>query len=104
MFVTDRKSFDLLNTRERRDSRVSFNHNYQIFAKCGTMSGRFSAPIFDLSTSGAFVQTDLPLKIGSEITLEFLLPNHGKPIKITGEIVRKAEDGIGVEFKIIFRY
>jgi hypothetical protein len=104
MFVTNRRTYDLPNPRERRDSRVSFNQNYQIFAKCGTLAGNFSAPLFDLSTSGAFVQTDMPLQIGGEITLEFLLPNHGKPMKITGEIVRKTEDGIGVEFKIIFRY
>ena len=90
--------------QERKDSRVTFNGNHNIIAECGSLEGYFVAPLRDLSTSGAFVLTDKPLEIGNEITLDFLLPNQEKPTKITGEVVRKTHDGVGVEFKIIFKY
>ena len=90
--------------QERKDSRVTFNGHKHIIAHCGTRNGYFIAPLRDLSTSGAFVLTDQTPSIGEEITLDFLLPNQEKSTKITGEVVRKTDEGVGIEFRIIFKY
>jgi hypothetical protein len=103
-FASYRQGPPPLDLQERKDQRITFNGGRLIMAECGTLKGYFKAPLRDLSTSGAFILTDRPLHVGNEITLDFLLHSNEKPIKITGEIVRKTYEGVGVEFKIIFKY
>lgn len=56
--------------------------------------------IQDISPSGLFIETRSPLAAGQEITLILSLPNHERPIKIIGEVVRVTQEGIGVKFKL----
>jgi Tfp pilus assembly protein PilZ len=55
--------------------------------------------IQNISAGGVFIETTVPISIGEELSLTFVLPTHGKPIKITGEVVRISPQGIGVRFK-----
>jgi uncharacterized protein (TIGR02266 family) len=55
--------------------------------------------IQDISTGGLFIETRSSLAIGQEITLILSLPNHERPMKIIGEVVRATQQGIGVKFK-----
>jgi Tfp pilus assembly protein PilZ len=55
--------------------------------------------IQNISADGVFIETAVPTSIGEELSLTFVLPTHGKPIKITGEVVRISPQGIGVRFK-----
>jgi uncharacterized protein (TIGR02266 family) len=53
----------------------------------------------DISPGGLFIETRAPLAVGQEITLLLSLPDHERPMKILGEVVRATDQGIGVKFK-----
>jgi len=53
--------------------------------------------IQNISSDGMFVETKEPHAIGQHITLSFRLPNSPEHIKIGGQIVRVAPQGIGVK-------
>lgn len=61
----------------------------------------FKGFIQDISAGGLFIQPRTSFSVGEEITLTFSPPNHQKPIKIKGEIVRSNRLGIGVKFKTV---
>ena len=89
---------------ERKDSRKYFGKNQLLLANCQTADSVFSEYIQDLSSGGAFIQTDKNLTIGQEIAMTISLPNSRKELKATGEIVRVSPKGVGVEFTVIFNY
>jgi Tfp pilus assembly protein PilZ len=55
--------------------------------------------IQDMSDSGVFIKTRQQFKPGQEILMTFMSPDLEKPFKISGEIMRTLETGIGVRFK-----
>ncbi len=89
---------------ERKDSRKYFGKNQLLLANCQTADSVFNEYIQDLSSGGAFIQTDKTLTIGQEIAMTISLPNSRKELKATGEIVRVSPKGVGVEFTVIFNY
>jgi Tfp pilus assembly protein PilZ len=56
--------------------------------------------IHDISGSGVFIETDHKFPVGQTILMTFMSPDNKKPFRISGEIIRSQEDGIGVAFKI----
>jgi Tfp pilus assembly protein PilZ len=54
--------------------------------------------INNLSNGGVFIETAASLKENQAISLIFTVPALQKSFKISGTIVRKEEDGIGVRF------
>ena len=56
--------------------------------------------IQNVSAGGVFIQTNMPFSVGQEVSLTFPLPNYQKHIKIIGEVVRTAPQGVGVKFKM----
>jgi Tfp pilus assembly protein PilZ len=60
----------------------------------------FQDCIQDMSNSGVFIKTSQPFSIGQTILMTFMVPDHKKPFKINGEIIRVDPSGIGVKFKI----
>lgn len=89
---------------ERKDSRKYFGQNQLLLANCQTAKSVFNEYIQDLSSGGAFIQTDKTLTIGQEIAMTISLPNSRKELKATGEIVRISSKGVGVEFTVIFNF
>ena len=89
---------------ERKDSRKYFGKTQLLLANCQTVDSVFNEYIQDLSSGGAFIQTDKTLRIGQEIAMTISLPNSRKELKATGEIVRISPKGVGVEFRVIFNY
>ena len=58
-----------------------------------------SARVRDVSTSGAFLETALPLPVHSQVTLAILLDDASKcPLELTAVVVRTAPDGVGIEW------
>jgi Tfp pilus assembly protein PilZ len=55
--------------------------------------------IRNISAGGVFIETAVPISIGQELSLTFVLATHRRPIKLTGEVVRIIPQGIGVRFK-----
>jgi uncharacterized protein (TIGR02266 family) len=60
----------------------------------------FKDYIQDISTGGVFIKTRESFNIGEEIVLSMSLAGEGNAFKIPAEVARKAEDGIGVRFKL----
>jgi Tfp pilus assembly protein PilZ len=89
---------------ERKDSRKYFGKNQLLLANCITMDSVFNEYIQDLSSGGAFIQTQKKLTVGQEIALTVSLPKSRKEFKATGEIVRVSPKGVGVEFTVIFNH
>ena len=54
--------------------------------------------IQDMSDSGVLIRTRQTFSPGQAILMTFMSPDHQKPFKIPGEIVRTLENGIGVKF------
>lgn len=42
----------------------------------------------DISAGGLFIETDIPIKLGTQVFLRFRLTSQSKPIQATGEVVR----------------
>lgn len=55
--------------------------------------------IQDMSDSGVFIRTRHNFEPGQAILMTFMSPDLQKPFKISGEIMRTREAGIGVRFK-----
>lgn len=58
----------------------------------------YSDYIHDISENGIFINSNIPHKVGSEISLSFLSFHKKGPIRLTGNIIRCLPKGIGVEF------
>jgi len=56
--------------------------------------------IQDMSDSGVFIRTSQTFSSGQTILMTFMSPDHQKPFKINGEIVRVLPSGVGVKFTI----
>ena len=56
--------------------------------------------IQDMSISGVSIRTSQTFSSGQTILMTFMSPDHEKPFKISGEIIRVFPAGIGVKFKI----
>ena len=63
-----------------------------------TQNGTYKDFIKNISAGGVFIETKTSFSPGQEISLTFSLPNLQKHVKITGEIARKTQQGIGVKF------
>jgi len=58
----------------------------------------FTGYIRDMSGGGAFLETTAAFEPGEHVTLTFASPNENKPIRVTGRVVRRTSQGIGVQF------
>lgn len=61
----------------------------------------------DISAGGLFLESDIPVKLGTQVFLRFSLTPKARPIQATGEVVRVMRDqgetgqgkvGIGIRF------
>jgi Tfp pilus assembly protein PilZ len=80
------------------------NRKYQrkktfILVDCSNDRIVFTDFIQNLSASGLFIETRLPLYVGEKLSLTFSLTDIEDHVKITGKIVRVDSKGIGVQFE-----
>lgn len=59
----------------------------------------YKAVISNISLSGIFIQTENPFSLGDEMDIAFYSQTLEKGCTITGEVVRRATNGIGIELK-----
>ncbi|HKX13358.1 MAG TPA: TIGR02266 family protein [bacterium] len=61
----------------------------------------------DISAGGLFLETDIPIRLGTQVFLRFSLMPKARPIQATGEVVRVMRDqnesgegklGVGIRF------
>jgi len=58
----------------------------------------FKSYIINISTLGAFIETNDQFTIGQEIEMTFKLPSYTKAFKLNGRISRSGPKGIGIKF------
>jgi hypothetical protein len=69
-----------------------------------TTDGINKGVISNISAGGVFIETRMPFRCGENIRLKFTFPqDHGTHLRLYGQIVRIASDGIGVQFKRLSR-
>jgi len=83
-----------LGEKSRQDDRLAF-YSMVDFVVAGQYYRDF---IQDLSVSGVFIKGRHMFEPGQAILLTFMSPYFQKPFKISGEIVRILDTGIGVKF------
>jgi uncharacterized protein (TIGR02266 family) len=89
---------ELLQTRSGPDRRRSPRKACSLAVNYTSWEGAFKGLMRNISAGGMFIQTDKPLAVGQEITTTLSVSNNREPIKITGQIVWRVPDGIGVKF------
>jgi hypothetical protein len=90
------------NTEERISGRKRFTQILPT-AQCQTWDGDFQAPVYNISSSGAFIKTSQRFFIGQEIAMKITFPATMETHLVTGEIARTTAFGAGVKFKIFFK-
>jgi len=90
------------NTEERNYGRKRFTQILPT-AHCQTWDGDFQAPVYNISSSGAFIKTSQSLFIGQEIAMKITFPATMETHLVTGEIARTTPLGAGVKFKVFFK-
>jgi hypothetical protein len=73
--------------------------NVELSASIQSDTGAATGVLFDLSTAGCRLQSDMTVEAGTYIALQVDLPQHCMPLAIDVSIVRWCKDGqFGVEF------
>jgi hypothetical protein len=86
-----------LDVDHRWGIRKSINLNVQVIAQPGAIGAGW---LTDASASGAFVRTELGLRILTPVrilAIDPLQPN-GRPIDLSGYVVRRDASGFGLEW------
>jgi PilZ domain len=88
-------------TNARENERVTINKEFDSFDQF------IDEYVTNISRSGAFVKTNMPLPVGTEVDLRFTVIMDGiETIEGVGEVVRVETDpaGMGVVFKQLSGY
>lgn len=83
-----------VNLDERETPRKSCN----IDVEYTTQDQKYTNTILDISPAGVFIETDDPPEVGQKITLIFSFLAFEDHFEVTGEIVWRSPQGIGVKF------
>jgi hypothetical protein len=103
--MSEAQSRKLLKGLEKwQQSNLVENRKYHrkkafIWAECSLHRFVFTDFIQNISASGLFIETQLPIFVGEELSLTFSLTDIEDRVKITGKIVRVDSKGIGVQFE-----
>ena len=90
----DQRSYGLLREEKRLYQRVPCF----LLVDYAAQGSAYSAFVRNMSADGAFIEAHTPVPTGPEISLVISQPEDKHPVKITGQIVWRGEQGIGVRF------
>jgi hypothetical protein len=81
-----------------RDRRQHPRKPCSIPVTCATEDRVIQDFVRNISVGGAFIETSVAFSPGEHITLMFSTPEQEEPVKISGRIVWRVPEGIGVKF------
>ena len=96
--LRDSRPLELLKDLEYLERRQHSRKTCSLDIDCATWKGLFDGTVKNISLGGMFVETDTVLSPGQEITANLSVPNHSKPIRITGKTMWNPRRGVGVQF------
>jgi Tfp pilus assembly protein PilZ len=88
----------IVEEKEHEKKRRSPRINYFMAVDYVVEEKAYSGFINNISSEGVFIETKEDFAINSGITLTFALPNSQGHIRVSGKIVRKEANGIGIAF------
>lgn len=75
----------------RKDCLINVNMRLQ--------GPRYNSYILDINQHGAYIETNEVFTIGQEMKLTFASPNSREPLHVTGEVIRRDAQGVGIKFQ-----
>ncbi len=75
-----------MRTEKRTSLRVPLSVNVAYWVNQQERKEAYQVESVNIGEGGIFIQTDLPLGIGTEVHLEFTLPGGADPIRVTGKV------------------
>jgi len=82
----------------REDVRRSPRESYSELLGFVSSSGAQYGHARDISGTGVFIETLADFEIGDRISLELTFISAPNPVKLSGEVVRKSDDGVAIVF------
>jgi len=83
---------------KQEESREYPRERTFIHVECSSNKCTFPDFIQNISASGLYIETQIPLFPDQALSMTFPLSNAEDPIKITGKIVRVDPKGLGTQF------
>ncbi len=83
---------------EQKEKRKHPRKKTFIHIDCSGNKCAFTDFIQNISDSGLYIETQIPLFTDQELSMNFSPPGAKDPIKIIGKVVRVGSRGIGVQF------
>ena len=84
------------------DRRTGHRVAVQMWVEEQSADGLYFQRAANLSEGGMFLEKTIPHPVGTQVALQFTLPDQAEPLKVRGEIVNAAADegelGMGVKF------
>ena len=82
----------------RRHVRTYLKKPWTVFFNSEPEKTPYADFIRDISRCGMFIETSRSFCVGEKVTVKFEVPSNRKIYKISGEIVRSQEKGLGIKF------
>ncbi len=99
---SDKQKRELVNyirSVAKRDEKRNSDRKYiKVSVDYSVKDKFYNDTLENISPGGAFIRTTRPIKVGDSTTMVASIPSMKKNVKMKGKIVRRTEDGIGVEF------
>ena len=88
----------MVNDRIRMERRLFTRVPCFLLVDYATQGLAYRAFARNISADGVFIEAQRPVPEGSDISLVISFVEDRHPIKVSGEIVRVSEKGLGVRF------
>jgi Tfp pilus assembly protein PilZ len=102
-FIFMRHLEEMQPARKKPDRRAHPRKDCLINVRFKIRGRKFSSYILDISSTGAFIETNEIFSTGLKMLLTFSSPQDRKPLDLIGEIIWADPRGIGVEFHHLTR-
>ena len=71
----------------------------KIPVKYKTFDREYTDQIMNISQSGVFIETQRPIFVGEEISMDFKIEGVEKTLQLKGKVVHASNKGVGIEFE-----
>jgi len=93
-----KKELLLLLSSWQKDVRQATRESYTELLNFKSKNGSHYGHARDVSSSGVFIETPAEFEIGESVKLVLTFISAPNPVKLTGIVVRIADNGIGLHF------
>jgi hypothetical protein len=100
--LSDKQKHELVNfirsLAKKDDKRNSDRKYLKVSVDYSVKDKFYSDTLENVSSRGAFIRTTRPIEVGDATTMVASIPGMEKNVKMKGKVVRRTQEGVGVEF------